>query len=191
MGNLAFFQAADAAVVVAVVTAVCGPMVALLVQGRHTRQAAQKAAHNTAPNGTGADPDPSPYDALVATHEYMIGQIHAVANDAREAAKAAWSAQAAITRNDRKTDALAARVEEGFNEAKGERGRLEGKLDKNISGGATFAALVADGALGVLGRLDTLDGQTTAEALRNALIAMGIVPADPPEEEDPERPPPV
>ena len=181
-GVLALFTAADAAVMVAIVSAVAGPLLLLFFQGRRTQLAAKRAAHNTAPNGVD-DSGPSPYDSLVASHEYMIGQIHAAVAESREAAKAAWTASAAIARNDRKTDRLAERVEEGFKDAKDERGKLDAKLEANIAGGQQFAVLVAEGALGVLGRLDDLDGADTASQLRERLSAMGLVLPPAPEAE--------
>lgn len=179
---LALFTAADAAVMVALVSAVVGPLMLLFFQGRRTNAAAQRAAHNTAPNGVD-DSGPSPYDSLVASHEYMIGQIHAAVAESREAAKAAWAASAAIARNDRKTDALAARVEEGFIDAKAERGLLGERLQANIDGGRLFAELVAEGSLSVLGRLDELDGGDTARLLRERLEEMGLVLPPAPEAE--------
>ena len=172
---IATFSAGDAAVLVALISAfaaIIGPVVLLLVSSlKRIRAAAEAAVHNTQPNGhvdaaTGEPTPPSPYDTLVRSHEYIIGQLHAAAAEAREAAAQAVLARAAIKAHEIKTEALAQSVEKGFAEAKAERDRLADILDKQVAGGQQFAQVVAAGALNVLARLDELDGGHTVEALR-------------------------
>jgi hypothetical protein len=178
---VATFSAGDAAIIVALISAfaaIIGPVVLLLVTSlKRIRDLSERAVHNTQPNGVpdkeGNVGPPSPYDELVATHEYMIGQIHGVAEQARAAAAEAVLARAAVKAHEVRTAAIAARVDEGFAEAKEARQVLEQRLDANIANGATFAAGIIAAALGppldVLGRLDALDGQNTAGPFRDRI----------------------
>lgn len=184
------FSAGDAAILVALISAfaaIFAPVVLLLVSSlKRIRQAAETAAHNTGPNGTAGTP-PSPYDDLVSSHEYIIGQVHAAADEARAAARAAYKAQAAIEQS---TAALRKRVEAGFQEAKEEREQLGQLLDKtarglerNVTDGAAFAQGIAAGALDVLGRLDALDGGHSADDLRTQLAGNDLIDLPPLPEE--------
>lgn len=162
---VALLSAADAGVIVAFITVVVGPIVVLGVSSlKRIRNAAESAAHNTQPNGVD-DGGPSPYDTLIRSHEYTIGLIHSVAEEARAAARAAVRAQAAGEENARVTREIAAQVVQGFSEAKTEREELGRRLDKNITEGAAFATAIISGALEFAERLDALDGGTSSEQL--------------------------
>lgn len=163
------FGPSDALVAVAAIGLI-GTMVGQIINGRRSKRtevSAARAVHNTQPNGhldeAGQRTEPSPYDSLVASHEYMIGQIH-------EATKAAHLAQVAVEQNDAKTDALAARMEVGFADAAAERQVLHSKIDRNVDEGASFVDQAGVLVLGMLGRLDALDGAATVEDLRRRLI---------------------
>jgi hypothetical protein len=197
---VAHFEPADAAIIVAIISAfaaIVGPVALALVSSlKRIRQAAETAVHNTQSNGANDTP-PSPYDALIASHEYAIGQIHAVAEEARSAARAAERAAIAARANDTKTDTkaaeLAKKIDDGFADAKKERDAITERLDAAIDDGDRraeqgrgFAAGIVAAALGppfdLLGRLDAIDGQDSRAALRELLA--GNVPAgDEPEPE--------
>lgn len=171
---LAHFDPADAAVIVAAISAfavIFGPIALVLVSSlKRIREASERAAHNTQPNGhslpDGRPSGPSPYDSLVASHEYMIGQIHEVAKKADAAVAAAGSAVIEVRR---KSDALDRKIDAGFADAKVERDAIAGRLDQNVADGAAFAQAIIAGALGVVGRLDALDGKETIGALREQI----------------------
>jgi flagellar biosynthesis/type III secretory pathway protein FliH len=158
VGPLALFTASDAIVLVALIGAaatVLGPVVVLAVSSlKRIRAAAEQAVHNTQTNGADGSP-PSPWDQIMSSHEYMIGQIHAANAAATAAAQAAWTAQAGIEETKRKLDA-------GFAEAKAEREKINDRIDRNIEA-------VVDVADVVIGRLDALDGDTTVDDLRKRL----------------------
>lgn len=166
------FGPSDALVAVAAIGLV-GTFVTSVVNARRSKRtetAARAAVYNTQPNG---EPDkygrvgpPSSFDRLMASHEYMIGLTHAVREQAEEAAKAAYMAQAAVKQNDVRTEALIERVDAGFAAAAEEREGLGGRLDSNIEDGSRFASSIIAGALEILGRLDALDGKQTESALR-------------------------
>lgn len=186
MAVLAVFSSSDALVAVALITgfaAIFGPVVLVLVTSlKRIREASERAAHNTQSNGE-LGSDPSPYDALMGTHEYMIGQIHGVAEQARAATFAAYQAQAAVKQNDIKTDALAERVEEGFAEAKAERGAIVERIDAKDTAENVFVRGLLTGSLELLGRVDALDGGETRQALLEQIAeerASREPPAEPP-----------
>lgn len=162
----------DALVVVAAIGAF-GTFATTIIAARRAKrgeQAARAAARNTQPNGI-PDADghvgpPSAYDVLLASHEYMIGLTHAIRDQAAEATKAAYLAQAAIKQNDVITQNLAQRVDEGFAAAKAERDVLAERVDVNITEGAQFASAIIAGALDLVGRVDALDGRSTLPALQ-------------------------
>ena len=169
------FGPSDALVAIAAIGFV-GTMVGQIIAARRSKRtevSAAQAVHNTQPNGhldeAGERSGPSPYDSLVASHEYMIGQIHGAREQAEQAAHAADGAQAAVKQNDAKTDLLAQRVEAGFAEAKAERGAINHRLDTTAEDGATFVEAAGTVVLGILGRLDAIDGQQTVEDLRKRL----------------------
>lgn len=170
---IAHLDTNDAAVIIAAITAISAMLapviIALTTSLKRIRSAAEAAVHNTQPNGV-PDADgnvgpPSPFDQIISTHEYMIGQLHAVAAQSMAAAREATLARAAVKANDVTTQALVKRVDDGFSEAKTEREALGKRLDSNIANGATFADGAVAFALGIAGRLDALDGQTTRDAL--------------------------
>lgn len=171
------FGPSDALVAVAAI-GFAGTFITSLITARRskrTERAAVVAAHNTQSNGepdqdghTGA---PSPYDVLLKSHEYVIGLTHAARDQATEAARAAWSAQAAVKQNDVKTEALAQRVEAGFSDAKTERGIIGARVDQNIINQTGFVqGLIAD-SLDLLARVDALDGGESVETLQQRLAA--------------------
>lgn len=170
------FGPSDALVAVAAIGLV-GTLATALVNAQRTKKAvalAERAVHNTQPNGapdprTGETGPPSAYDSLVASHEYMIGQIHATAEAARHAADQAALARAAVKQNDIITSALAKIVEEGFDNAAAERERIVAMIEQQKEEGARFVDRVVVGALGVLGRLDALDGQTSRSILADEI----------------------
>lgn len=162
----------DALVIVAAIGAV-GTFVTSIIAARRAKRSENSAAaavHNTQPNGI-PDADghvgpPSPYDVLLASHEYMIGLTHSIRDQAAEATKAAYLAQAAIKQNDLITQNLAHRIDEGFAAAKAERDVLAERVDVNITEGAQFASAIIAGALDLVGRVDALDGRSTLPALQ-------------------------
>jgi len=171
---IAHIETNDAAVIIAALTAISAILapvvIALTTSLKRIRSAAEMAVHNTQPNGIpdeeGNVGPPSPFDRILASHEYMIGQLHAVAAEARSATKEATLARAAVKANDVTTAALGAKVESGFAAAKAEREALGARLDVNIANGATFAEEAVSFALDIASRLDALDGQSTRDTLR-------------------------
>jgi hypothetical protein len=175
------FGPSDALVAVAAI-GVLGTLVTsafTLRRAKRTEAGVRQAVHNTQPNGhmdeEGNLSPPSAYDSLVSSHEYMIGQIHAATEEARDAKREAILARAAVKRNDVTTANLGSLMSEKFAEATTERHALGEKLEKNIADGAAFAQGIAAGALGVLGRLDALDGQDSVAQLTVRLEGTGLL----------------
>lgn len=178
------FGPSDALVAVAAIGFV-GTFVTSLITARRAKRteqtaavaatSAEVAAHNTQSNGhpddLGHTGEPSPYDVLLKSHEYVIGLTHAVRDQAAEATRAAWRAEAAVKQNDAKTDALSERVEAGFVDAKKERGILGARLDQNVTNQITFVQGALAGQLELLGRVDALDGGISAETLQQRIDA--------------------